>query len=146
MFNFKRHCRAVHKTAVTKDHDSEIGQERHVTYHCPNCNFMTKRFNDLVRHVKVMHNILIKHPQDQPSQEEHQYGKRFKDASTQYSENDINHYTIPLVVTNTADQIIQEKEAQFIEYDRNIYEDKSVENCKKKKPVVITKKGSFFLE
>ena len=85
-------------------------------------------------------------PNYQPSQEEHQYGKRFNDASTQYSENDINHSTIPLVVTNTADQITQEKQAQFIEYDRNIYEDKSVENCKKRKPVVITKKGDFILE
>merc|ERR1711989_74609 len=78
----------------------------------------------------------------QPSQEEHQYGKRFQDASTQYSENDINHSTIPLDATNTGDQIIQEKEAQLFEYDRNIYEDKSVENCKKRKqPVVITSKG-----
>ena len=114
---------------------------------------------NLKRHMQSVHGIKksnsyaksddgIPHYQSkyQPSQEEHQYGKRFKDASTQYSENDINHSTIPLVVTNTADQIIQEKEAQFIEYDRNIYEDKSVENCKKKKPVVITKKGSFFLE
>ena len=60
--------------------------------------------------------------------------------------NDINHYTIPLVVTNTADQIIQEKEAQLLEYDRNIYGGKSVENCMKRKPVVITKKGVFILE
>ena len=73
-------------------------------------------------------------------------GKRFKHASTQYSENDINHSTIPLVVTNTADQIIQEKEAQLLEYDRNIYGGKSVENCMKRKPVVITKKGVFILE
>ena len=146
MFNFKRHCRAVHKTVVTKDHDSEIGQERHVTYHCPNCLYMTKRFNDLKRHVKVIHNILIKHPQDKPSQEDHQYGKRFKDASTQYSENDINNFTIPHDSTNTADRIIQEKEAEVFEYDRNMYEDKSLGNCKKRKPVVITSKGVSMLE
>ena len=146
MFNFKRHCRDVHKIVVKKDHDSEIGQERHVTYHCSNCQYMTKRFNDLVRHVKVMHNILIKHPQDKPSQEDHQYGKRFKDASTQYSENDINHSTIPYDATNTADQKSQEKEAQLFEYERNIYENKSVENCNKRKPVVITSKGTFILE
>ena len=145
MFNFKRHCRAAHKIVVSKDHDSEIGQERHVTYHCPNCQFMTNRFNDLKRHAKVIHNILIKHPQDQTRQEEHQCGTRFKDASTQYSENDINHSTIPLDAANTADQIIQEKEAQLFEYDRNIYEDKSVENCKKIKPVVINSKGVFTL-
>ena len=82
----------------------------------------------------------------QPSQQEHLCGKRFKDASTQYSENDINHSTIPLDAANTADQIIQEKEAQLFEYDRNIYENKSVENCKKRKPVVITSKGTFILE
>ena len=58
----------------------------------------------------------------------------------------LNHSTIPLVVTNTADQIIQEKEAQLLEYDRNIYGDKSDENCKKRKPVVITKRGVFILE
>ena len=126
---------------------------------CSYCQHTTSRMWNLKRHMQSVHGIKksnsyaksddgIPHYQSkyQPSQEEHQYGKRFKDASTQYSENDINHSTIPLVVTNTADQIIQEKEAQFIEYDRNIYEDKSVENCKKKKPVVITKKGSFFLE
>ena len=80
------------------------------------------------------------------SQEEHPYGKRFKDASTQDSENDINHSTIPLYATNTADQIIKENKAQLFEHDRNIYVDKSVENYKKKKPVVITSKGRFILE
>ena len=126
---------------------------------CLYCQHTTSRMWNLKRHMQSVHGIKksnsyaksddgILHYQSkyQPSQEEHQYGKRFKDASTQYSENDINHSTIPLVVTNTADQIIQEKEAQFIEYDRNIYEDKSVENCKKRKPVVITKKGDFILE
>ena len=126
---------------------------------CLYCQHTTSRMWNLKRHMQSVHGIKksnsyaksddgIPHYQSkyQPSQEEHQYGKRFKDASTQYSENDINHSTIPLVVTNTADQIIQEKEAQFIEYDRNIYEDKSVENCKKRKPVVITKRGVFILE
>ena len=126
---------------------------------CLYCQHTASRMWNLKRHMQSVHGIKksnsyaksddgIPHYQSkyQPSQEEHQYGKRFKDASTQYSENDINHSTIPLVVTNTADQIIQEKEAQFIEYDRNIYEDKSVENCKKRKPVVITKKGVFILE
>ena len=126
---------------------------------CLYCQHATSRMWNLKRHMQSVHGIKksnsyansddgIPHYQSkyQPSQEEHQYGKRFKDASTQYSENDINHSTIPLVVTNTADQIIQEKEAQFIEYDRNIYEDKSVENCKKRKPVVITSKGVFILE
>ena len=126
---------------------------------CLYCQHTTSRMWNLKRHMQSVHGIKksncyansddgIPHYQSkyQPSQEEHQYGKRFKDASTQYSENDINHSTIPLVVTNTADQIIQEKEAQFIEYDRNIYEDKSVENCKKRKPVVITKKGVSMLE
>ena len=57
------------------------------------------------------------------------------------------HYsTTPLGATNTVDQIIQEKEVQLSEYDRNIYGDKSVENCKKRKPVVITSKGVYRLE
>ena len=126
---------------------------------CMYCQHTASRMWNLKRHMQSVHDIKksnsyaksddgIPHYQSkyQPSQEEHQYGKRFNDASTQYSENDINHSTIPLVVTNTADQIIQEKEAQFIEYDRNIYEDKYVENCKKRKPVVITKKGVSMLE
>ena len=126
---------------------------------CLYCQHTTSRMWNLKRHMQSVHDIKksnsyaksddgIPHYQSkyQPSQEEHQYGKRFNDASTQYSENYINHSTIPLVVTKTADQIIQEKEAQFIEYDRNIYEDKSVENCKKRKPVVITKKGVSMLE
>ena len=126
---------------------------------CLYCQHITSRMWNLKRHMQSVHGIKksnsyaksddgIPHYQSkyQPSQEEHQYGKRFKDASTQYSKNDINHSTIPLVVTKTADQIIQEKETHLFEYDRNIYEDKSVENCKKRKPVVITKKGDFILE
>ena len=126
---------------------------------CLYCQHTTSRMWNLKRHMQSVHGIqktnnyansddVIPHYQSkyQPSQEEHQYGKRFNDASTQYSENDINHSTIPLVVTNTADQIIQEKEAQLLEYDRNIYGDKSDENCKKRKPVVITKRGVFILE
>ena len=124
MFNFKRHCRAVHKTAVTKDHDSEIGQERHVTYHCPNCLYTTKRFNDLKRHVKVIHNILIKHPQDKPSQEDHQYGKRFKDASTQYSENDINHSTTPYLIPSVC---VCKERKPFIVYNAEVINEKNVQ-------------------
>ena len=42
---------------------------------------------------------------------------------------------------------MKKNQAQLFEYDRNIYEDKSVENCKKRKqPVVITSKGVFILE
>ena len=126
---------------------------------CLYCQHTTSRMWNLKRHMQSVHGIkksnsyansddVIPHYQSkyQPSQEEHQYGKRFKDASTQYSENHINHSTIPHDATNTADQIIQEKEVQLFEYDRNIYEDKSVENCKKRKPVVITSKGTFILE
>ena len=125
---------------------------------CLYCQQTASRMWNLKRHMQSVHGIkksnsnansddVIPHYQSkyQPSQEEHQYGKRFKDASTQYSENDINHSTIPHDTTNTADQIIQEKEAQSFEYYRNIYEDKSVENCNKRKPVVITSKGVFTL-
>ena len=125
---------------------------------CLYCQHTASRMWNLKRHMQSVHGIKksnsyaksddgIPHYQSkyQPSQEEHQYGKRFKDASTQYSENHINYSTIPHDATNTADQIIQEKEAQLFEYDRNIYEDKSVENCKERKPVVITSKGVFTL-
>ena len=111
----------------------------------PSCRIHS---SDYKSNQEQQHDV-IQHYQSkyQQSPEEHQYGKRFKDASTQYSKNDINHSTIPLVVTKTADQIIEEKETHLFEYDRNIYEDKSVENCKKRKPpVVITSKGVFILE
>ena len=67
IYNFKRHCRAVHKTVV-EDQQSDTGQNRHVTYQCPDCQYMTKRVNDLKRHLKVMHNMKIKHPQNLTSQ------------------------------------------------------------------------------
>ena len=126
---------------------------------CLYCQQTASRMWNLERHVQSVHGIknsnnyansdgVIPHYQSkyQPSKEKHQYGQRFKDASTQYSENDINQSTIPFDVTNTADQIIQEKEAQLFEYERNIYENKSVENCNKRKPVVITSNGVFTLE
>ena len=129
-----------------------------LNHNCLYCQHTASRMWNLKRHMQSVHGTkisinyansddVIPHHQSkyQPSQEEHQFGKRFKDASTQYSENDINHSTIPHDATNTADQIFQEKEAQLFEYDRNIYEDKSVENCKKTKPVVITSKGVFTL-
>ena len=145
-------------------------------YQCPYCQYISLKKWNIERHVKNIHcmknfpdrnnvkpNIESQntrqpscpiHSSEYRSNQQHQhdviphqYGKRFKDASTQYSENDINHSKIPLVVTNTADQIIQEKDAQLFEYDRNTYEDKSVENCEKRKqPVVITSKGVFILE
>ena len=66
-YNFKRHCKALHKTVV-EDQQSQLGQERHVTYQCPDCQYMTKRVNDLKRHLKLMHNMKIKHPQNLTSQ------------------------------------------------------------------------------
>ena len=77
---------------------------------CLYCQHTTSRMWNLKRHMQSVHDIKksnsyaksddgIPHYQSkyQPSQEEHQYGKRFKDASTQYLENDINHSTIPLL-------------------------------------------------
>ena len=140
-WNVKKHVENIHGIKnygnanikrVNIDQQNMRQPEIHTKSECP-----IQHQHDVIPHYQSKY---------QPSQEDHQYSKRFKDASTQYSENDINHYTIPLVVTNTADQIIQEKEAQLFAYDRNIYEDKSVENCKKRKPVVITSKGVFILE
>ena len=149
-WNVKKHVKNVHgiknfsNTNIKKvniDQQNMRQPEIHTKSECP---IHTSQYRSIQEH---QHDD-IPHYQSkyQPSKEEHQYGQRFKDASTQYSENDINHSTIPFDVTNTADQIIQEKEAQLFEYDRNIYEDKSVENCEKRKPVVITSNGVFTLE
>ena len=56
IYNFKRHCRVVHKTIV----EDQLGQEWYVQ--CPNCQYITKRVNDLKSHIKVTHNI--KQPQN----------------------------------------------------------------------------------
>ena len=149
-WNVKKHVKNVHgiknlSNANIKRVNIDQQNMRQPEIHTKSeCAIHTSQYRPIQEH---QHDV-IPHYQSkyQPSQEEHQYGKRFKDASTQYSENDINHSTIPLDATNTADQIIQEKEAQLFEYDRNIYEDKSVENCEKRKPVVITSKGVFTLE
>ena len=150
-WNVKKHVKNVHGIKnfsnanikrVNIDQQNMRQPEIHTKSECP---IHSSQYRSIQEH---QHDV-IPHYQSkyQPSQEEHQYGKRFKDASTQYSENDIDHSTIPVDATNTVDQIIQEKEAQLFEYDRNIYEDKSVENCKKRKPpVVITSKGVFLLE
>ena len=143
-WNIDRHVKNIHRVKNFPDRNNvklNIDPQNIRQLPCP------IHSSDYRQNQEQQHDV-IQHYQSkyQQSPEEHQYGKRFKDASTQYSKNDINHSTIPLVVTNTADQIIQEKEAQFIEYDRNIYEDKYVENCKKRKPVVITKKGVSMLE
>ena len=143
-WNIERHVKNIHCMKNFLDRNNVKPNIETQNTRQPSCPIHSSEYRS---NQEQQHDFITHYqPNYQPSQEEHQYGKRFNVASTQYSENDINHSTIPLVVTNTADQIIQEKEAQFIEYDRNIYEDKTVENCKKKKPVVITKKGSFFLE
>ena len=140
-WNVKKHVENIHGIKnygnanikrVNIDQQNMRQPEIHTKSECP-----IQHQHDVIPHYQSKY---------QPSQEAHQYSKRFKDASTQYSKNDINNSTIPLVVTKTADQIIQEKETHLFEYDRNIYEDKSVENCKKRKPVVITSKGVFQLE
>ena len=62
-YNFKRHCKAMHKTIV-EDQQSETGQERYVTFQCTDCQYETKRFYDFKRHNKVVHNMIVDHRQD----------------------------------------------------------------------------------
>ena len=64
-YNFKRHCKAVHKTVV-EDQQSET--ERHVTFQCSDCQYKTKRFYDFKRHNKVVHNTIVEHYQNLTSQ------------------------------------------------------------------------------
>ena len=142
-WNLKTHVRNVHGIETFPNGNNVKPNIDPQNIMQPSCPIHSSEYKS---NQEQQHDV-IQHYQSkyQQSPEEHQYGKRFKDASTQYSKNDINNSTIPLVVTKTADQIIQEKETHLFEYDRNIYEDKSVENCKKRKPVVITKKGDFIL-
>ena len=60
----------------------------------------------------------------QPSQEEHQYGKRFKDASTQYSENDINHSTTPYLIPSVC---VCKERKPFIVYNAEVINEKNVQ-------------------
>ena len=123
-WNVKKHVKNVHGIKnfsnsnikkVNIDQQNMRQPEIHTKSECP---IHTSQYRSIQEH---QHDD-IPHYQSkyQPSQEDHQYGKRFKDATTQYSENDIKHSTIPLYATNTADQIIQEP--QFSEYDRNVVE------------------------
>ena len=67
LYNFKRHCKGVHKTVV-EDQKSESGQERYVTFQCTDCQYKTKRFYDFKRHNKVVHNTKVEHYQNHTSQ------------------------------------------------------------------------------
>ena len=66
-YNFKRHCKAVHKTDV-EDQQNETGQERYITFQCSDCQYKTKRFCDFKRHNKVVHNTKVEHYQNLTSQ------------------------------------------------------------------------------
>ena len=125
-WNIDRHVKNIHRVKNFPDRNNvklNIDPQNIRQLPCP-IHSSDYRPNQEQQHDVIPHY----HSKYQPSQEEHQYGKRFKDASTQYSENDINHSTIPLVVTNTANEIMQEKQAE-IEYYRNIVE--SLESKKK---------------
>ena len=67
LYNFKRHCKCVHKTVV-ENQQSETGQERYVTFQCTDCQYKTKRFYDFKRHNKVVHNTKVAHYQNVTSQ------------------------------------------------------------------------------
>ena len=139
-WNIERHVKNVHRVKNFHDRNSVKPNIDPQNIRKPSCRIHS---SDYKSNQEQQHDV-IQHYQSkyQQSPEEHQYGKRFKDASTQYLEND--HSTNPLAVTKPRHEIIQHP--QFSEYHRNIYEDKSVENCKKRKPIVITSKGVFILE
>ena len=139
-WNVKKHVNNVHGIKNFPNANIKIANIDQQNMRQPTCPIHSLEYRS---NQEQQHDV-IPHYQSkyQPSQEEHQYGKRFKDASTQYLEND--HSTNPLAVTKPRHEIIQHP--QFSEYHRNIYEDKSVENCKKRKPIVITSKGVFILE
>ena len=63
----------------------------------------------------------------QPSQEDHQYSKRFKDASTQYSENDINHSTAPYLIPSVC---VCKERKPFIVYNAEVINEKNVQFMK----------------
>ena len=60
----------------------------------------------------------------QTSQEEHQHGKRFKDVSTQYSENDINHSTAPYLIPSVC---VCKERKPFIVYNAEVINEKNVQ-------------------
>ena len=60
--NFKRHCKAIHKTVV-EDQQIETELGRHVTFQCCDCQYKTKIFYDFKRHNKLVHNTIVEHYQ-----------------------------------------------------------------------------------
>ena len=94
-WNIDRHVKNIHRVKNFPDRNNvklNIDPQNIRQLPCP------IHSSDYRPNQEQQHDVIpYYHSKYQPSQEEHQYGKRFKDASTQYLENDINHSTIPLL-------------------------------------------------
>ena len=118
-WNVKKHVKNVHgiknfsNTNIKKvniDQQNMRQPEIHTKSECP-----IQHQHDVIPHYQSKY---------QPSQEDHQYSKRFKDASTQYSENDINHSTAPYLIPSVC---VCKERKPFIVYNAEVINEKNVQ-------------------
>ena len=90
-WNVKKHVKNVHGIKNFPNANIKIANIDPQNIRHPPCSIHS---SDYRSNQEQQHDV-IPHYQSkyEPSQEKHQYGKRFKDVSTQYSENHINHST-----------------------------------------------------
>ena len=118
-WNVKKHVENIHGIKnygnanikrVNIDQQNMRQPEIHTKSECP-----IQHQHDVIPHYQSKY---------QPSQEDHQYSKRFKDASTQYSENDINHSTAPYLIPSVC---VCKERKPFIVYNAEVINEKNVQ-------------------
>ena len=121
-WNIDRHVKNVHRVKNFHDRNSVKPNIDPQNIRQPSCPIHTSQYRSIQEH---QHDD-IPHYQSkyQPSQEDHQYGKRFKDASTQYSENDINHSTTPYLIPSVC---VCKERKPFIVYNAEVINEKNVQ-------------------
>ena len=116
-WNVKKHVENIHGIKnygnanikrVNIDQQNMRQPEIHTKSECP-----IQHQHDVIPHYQSKY---------QPSQEDHQYSKRFKDASTQYSENDINHSTAPYLIPSVC---VCKERKPFIVYNAEVINEKN---------------------
>ena len=121
-WNIDRHVKNIHRVKNFPDRNNvklNIDPQNIRQLPCP-IHSSDYRPNQEQQHDVIPHY----HSKYQPSQEEHQYGKRFKDASTQYSENDINHSTAPYLIPSVC---VCKERKPFIVYNAEVINEKNVQ-------------------
>ena len=124
-WNIERHVKNIHCMKNFLDRNNVKPNIETQNTRQPSCPIHSSEYRS---NQEQQHDFITHYqPNYQPSQEEHQYGKRFKDASTQYSENDINHSTTPYLIPSVC---ICKERKPFIVYNAEVINEKNVQFMK----------------